>query len=97
MSLAAVPTANEGKSTDQEEAIHFLRKMKNKLGKYLCSRADATSQTNLRIPMKTKIRAVLYMAFGYAGSWLLVWAPFFVQIVFLIVTKSYNDTVLIVT
>jgi hypothetical protein len=37
------------------------------------------------------------MAFGYAGSWLLVWAPFFVQIVFLIVTKPYNDTVLIIT
>jgi hypothetical protein len=111
--LVAAPTANNN-STNQEEERGFAVTLK-KLGKYLCSRADATSQTNLRFPcagrydperppcttkcnkMKTKKRAVLYMAFGYAGSWLLVWAPFFVQIVFLIVTKSYNDTVLIVT
>jgi hypothetical protein len=45
--------------------------------------------------MASQKRAVLYMAFGYAGAWLLTWTPFFVSAVyFFIFTKSYpQDTV----
>ncbi len=38
-------------------------------------------------------RAVLHMASGYAGAWLLVFTPFFVYAIFLIITNSVPDTV----
>ena len=64
----------------------------------------ADDQEKLSLPsiksnkMKTQKRAVLRMAFGYAGAWLLVWSPFFFQqIVSMIFKKSVSDTVKILT
>jgi uncharacterized membrane protein len=57
-----------------------------------------------RLPLRTKTksnkmsckkRAVLLMALGYAGAWLLVWTPFFVFIVSLIVKKCAAESVVI--
>ena len=39
--------------------------------------------------MTSQKRAVLHMAAGYAGAWLLVWAPYFVYVVFWAVTESF--------
>jgi hypothetical protein len=40
--------------------------------------------------MKTQKRAVLNMAFGYAGAWFLVWTPYF-AIIFAVVFFSKNS------
>ena len=42
---------------------------------------DRPSRTTKSNKMATKKRAVLQMAFGYAGAWLLVWAFYFVAVV----------------
>jgi uncharacterized membrane protein len=60
-----------------------------------CYDPEMPSRTIRSNKMASKKRAVLQMAFGYAGAWFLVWSPYFVRIVFLIVTKSEPDTVVI--
>ena len=49
--------------------------------------------------MTSQKRAVLHMAFGYAGAWLLVWSPYFIYVVVLLVnTRSAPpDTLAILT
>jgi hypothetical protein len=53
-----------------------------------CYDPERPSRETKSNKMASQKRAVLQMAFGYAGAWLLVWAPFFAAIVFLIVTLS---------
>ncbi len=45
--------------------------------------------------MTSQKRAVLQMAIGYAGAWLLVWTPFFVLTVSFIIQSSLNTNVVI--
>ena len=58
-------------------------------------RPSRTTKSN-KMTSQTK-RAVLYMAcFGYAGAWVLVWTPYFINVVFMIVTKSYPPDTLFI-
>ncbi len=43
--------------------------------------------------MKTQKRAVLNMAFGYAGAWLLVWSSYFAFALTFLLTNTVSDTV----
>jgi hypothetical protein len=108
--IPAAPTNTT--SPDQQEGSYFLIKMK-KLGKYLCLTADASQTNDglavccFRRPrqsratksnkMKSQKRAILHMAFGYAGAWLLVWTPFFVYSMFLFVHNFVPDAVVILS
>jgi hypothetical protein len=62
-----------------------------------CDDPERPSYRTTKSNKKTskKRRAVLNMAVGYAGAWLLTWTPFFVNIAYKIVTKSVPDNVLI--
>jgi hypothetical protein len=63
-----------------------------------CDDPERPSRTTRSNRMASQKRAVLQMAFGYAGAWLLVWTPFFVLMVVAdIVTKSVPDIMFILT
>jgi hypothetical protein len=91
----AAPTTTTDSSTDQqEEARGFAPKLKQ-IGKYLCQAnhrftmccntgccgPERPSRETKSNKMASQKRAVLQMAFGYAGAWLLVWTPWYVHIV----------------
>ena len=59
-----------------------------------CSDPKRPSPTTKSNKMTCQKRAVLYMAFGYAGAWLLVWSPYFVCVVFWIVTNAHTPDTL---
>ena len=96
----AVPTANTNSADQEREAISFAGKME-KLGQCLCLKGLAAccfQRPRLPSRMATKSnkmtsqkRAVLHMAFGYTGAWLMVYTPYYVNVAFLLVTKSYQD------
>ena len=60
-----------------------------------CHDPERPSSSTKSNKMASQKRAVLQMAFGYAGAWLLVWTPYFVAVVFIIVTKSVPEYVII--
>jgi uncharacterized membrane protein len=103
----AVPTANTNSGADQQEAISFAGKLK-KLSKYLCFRCpcacdagcydpERPSRTTKSNKMTSQKRAILQMAFGYTGAWLLTWSPYLVSVVLFVVSSSYQDTVSVFT
>jgi uncharacterized membrane protein len=57
-----------------------------------CDDPERQSRTTKSNKMTSQKRAVLHMAVGYAGAWLLAWTPYFVLVVFMIVTKSAPAT-----
>merc|ERR1719223_860507 len=61
-------------------------------GCYYPERPSRATKSN---KMASQKRAVLQMAFGYAGAWLLVWTPFFVIVVAIIFSKHFPDTLVI--
>jgi hypothetical protein len=102
--VVAAPTTNNN-SADQQEARGFALQTNHRFarccfpcpfaGNAGCYDPERPSRTTKSNKMASQKRAVLQMAFGYAGAWLLVWTPFFVYVVFLNVTIFVPDTVVI--
>jgi hypothetical protein len=109
----AAPTTTSNSAGDQEEGRAFALKIKkvckylcltapdagqvNDGVATCCLRRPQPSQVTKSNKMTSQKRAVLQMAFGYAGAWFLVWTPFFIRTVVLIVLNSVPDALLVLS
>jgi hypothetical protein len=79
--------------TNNRCAICFLRCPCSDNGIYDPERPSPPGTTKSNKMACQKRRAVLHMAFGYAGAWLIVWTPNFFGFVSMLVQKSVDITV----
>jgi hypothetical protein len=68
----ATPADN---SDYHQETNGVIPKIKRRFGKFMCLKRTRKTNITKSNAMKSQKRAVLHMAIGYAGAWLLVWYP----------------------
>ena len=73
--------ANRYNSDDIQDSSGFICKMKRRVGNCMCLKGTSQTYKSKSNTMRSQKRAVLYMAFGYAGAWLFVWVPYLALVI----------------